>query len=254
MSSQSQKPKNPRNLEVSNIIPGPIAVKKEKFKAENDESDIGSDFYNDSIFDDSDEDRRQASPPSTSPSPEDFPKKDCRFFTTTYCLQVYKDRKKVPSLQNTRTSMTLPNELLKIRTAYNSPLATQNNVSFGFSSGKSVNTEVSNSKLFTLPIRTKQLTRMFGLNFKSLKSPVILRGHEKMERLRSMCKKTVPKKYLEKYKKKESKKVEKAKRKLEKKEKERQAAVQQLVTDIIPKLDHNGVMKLLEYAKTLKKP
>lgn len=253
MSNKNKTSRNPQNLEVATSIPGP-KVKKETLKIENDESDIGSDFCNDSIFDDSDEDRRQTPPPSIASPPEAILKKDCRLFTARYCLQVYKDRKKIPSLQNTRTSIILPNELLKIRTTFNSPLATQNNVSFGFSSGKSVNTEVSNSKLFTLPFRTKKLTRMFGLYFKALKSPVILRGHEKMEKLKSMCKKNIPKKYVEKYKKKQTKKVEKTKRKLAKKEKERQVAVQQLVTDIIPKLDHSEAMKLLEFAKTLKKP
>lgn len=253
MSKKMKKSKKSNGvLEITNVVPRPVKIKQEKIKTENDESDIGSDFYNDSIFDSSDQETNKA-PKAPAPSPSVITKKDARLIPTKYCLQLYKDRKKISSLQNTRTTMTLTNKLMLTRTNFYSPLASQKNVCFGFSSNTSGNMDVSNSKLFTLPTRTKQLTRMFGFYFKNLNTPLILRGHEKIEKLRNICKKKVSNKYIEKYKKKQTKRAEKDRRKKVKREKDRQVAVQELVTNIIPKLDYAGVMKVMDLTKNLNK-
>lgn len=250
--NMSKRPRKSNDLKEAEDIPCPISLKKEKIKAENDEeSDVGSDFCNDSIFDDSSDNESRQTPPSVEPSLVDR-KKESRLITVSHCLSLYKDLKKIPSLKHTRTSMILSNQLLKIPTAYNSPLASQNNVSFGVSSGNPVNTEVSNINLFSLPTRTKQLTRTFGFHFKDLTTPTILRGHEKMEKLKSSCKKTIPKKYLQKYERKKTKKVDKANKKLEKRENQRQRWVQDLISDI-PKLDYDNVKKFVDFSEDLKK-
>lgn len=229
-------------LEISELVPKPVSLKVEK--TEND-SDIGSDFLNDSIFDSSEPESREVCPRIS------LTKKESRLLSASYCSKVFKDIKKIPSLKFTKTSMKLPDELMKIPTSYISPLASQNNVSFQFSSPNSSNFG-TNHQLFCLPPITKRLTQIFGFHFKNLKTPVLLRGHEKVEKLQSLTRKYIPKEYIEKYKKKSLRKIEKAKKKTARREKKRQKTVKELI-DIIPKLNYENVMKIFSITQKMLK-